>query len=77
LRKGFAAKIVRAVLKYCVDELDVHRVEALIHPDNVASTRLVEALGFCCEGGPLTDYWRVGDRYVSVMIYAFINDRRQ
>ena len=67
----------QGVLKYCVDELDVHRVEALIHPDNVASTRLVEGLGFCCEGGPLTDYWRVGDRYVSVMIYAFINDGRK
>jgi len=76
-RKGFATEIVRAVLKYCVDELDVHRVEALIHPNNVASTRLVEGLGFCHEGGPLTDYWRVGDRYVSVMIYAFINDGRQ
>ena len=76
-RKGFGAEIVRAVLKYCVNELDVHRVEALIHPDNVASTRLVEGLGFCCEGGPLTDYWRVGDRYVSIMIYAFINDGRK
>jgi RimJ/RimL family protein N-acetyltransferase len=72
-RKGFAAEIVRAVIRYCVDELDVHRIEALIHPDNVTSRRLVESLGFCCEGGPLKDYWRVGDKYISVMIYALIN----
>ena len=76
-RKGYAAEIVRAVIRYCVDKLDVHRVEALIHPDNVASTRLIEGLGFCCEGGPLKDYWRVGDKYVSVMIYALINHGRQ
>lgn len=76
-RKGFAAESVRAVLKYCVDELDVHRVEALIQPDNLASRWLVEGLGFCCEGGPLRDYWRVGERYVSVMIYAFVNKGRQ
>jgi [ribosomal protein S5]-alanine N-acetyltransferase len=75
-RQGFAAESLRPVLKYCVDELDVHRVEALIHPDNVASRRLVEGLGFACEGGPLKDYWRVGDRYVSVMIYAFIGSER-
>src|SRR5215471_17651927 len=50
-----------------------HRIEALIHPDNVASMRLVDRLGFHCEGGPLRDYWRVGDGYASVMIYARIN----
>jgi ribosomal-protein-alanine N-acetyltransferase len=66
--KGFGTEAVRAVLEYCAVELHVHRVEALIHPDNVASVRLVERLGFCCEGGPLTDYWRVGTKFVSVMI---------
>jgi hypothetical protein len=30
-------------------ELSVHRVEALIHPDNVGSIRIVEKLGFRCE----------------------------
>ncbi len=33
-------------------ELATHRIEALIHPDNIASIRLVERLGFRCEGGP-------------------------
>ena len=73
---GFGTEAVRAVLDYCADELNVHRVEALIHPENTASRRLVERLGFRCEGGLLTDYWRVGDRYVSVMMYAKINNDR-
>ena len=41
----------------------MHRIEALIHPDNVASIRLVERLGFRCEGGPLRDRWRRGGLY--------------
>lgn len=75
-RKGFGTEAVLALLNYCADKLGVHRVKALIHPDNLASVRLVEGLGFHCEGGPLTDYLCVADRYLSVMIYAFINHGR-
>jgi [ribosomal protein S5]-alanine N-acetyltransferase len=69
--KGYGAEAVAAVLDYCC-RLGVHRIEALVQPDNVASLRLLERLGFHCEGGPLRDYWRVGDRFASAMIYARI-----
>ena len=49
---------------------------AVIHPDNAASIRLVMRLGFRCEGGPLRDYWRVGDEYASVMMYALLAGER-
>jgi [ribosomal protein S5]-alanine N-acetyltransferase len=75
-RKGLGREAVRAVLDHCVEELGAHRIEALIHPDNVASRRLVERLGFRCEGGPLIDYWKVGNRYLSVMVYAYISGAR-
>jgi ribosomal-protein-alanine N-acetyltransferase len=70
--RGFGTEAVRAVLHYCVGELGAHRVQAFIHPENTASIRLVERLGFHCEGGPLTDYWRVGNGYRSAMLYAFV-----
>jgi len=75
-RKGFGTEALQALFDYCSQELKAHRLEALIHPDNVASTRLAQRLGFRCEGGPLTDFWRVGDKYINVMIYAFINTER-
>ena len=75
-RGGFGTEAVRAVLDYCAGALHVHRIEALIHPDNVNSTRLVERLGFRCEGGPLRDYWRISDGYASVLIYALISHDR-
>ncbi|MEQ1648191.1 MAG: GNAT family N-acetyltransferase [Hyphomicrobiaceae bacterium] len=72
-RKGLGTEAVAAVLKYCFKQLSAHRIEALIHPDNIGSIRVVEKLGFRCEGGPLIDYWNVGDKYLSAMIYAHIN----
>ena len=70
--RGLMTEAAAALLAYCFDELAVHRVQALIHPDNIASIRLVERLSFCLEGGPLRDYWRVGETYLSVMLYALL-----
>lgn len=39
-----------AVLRHGFDELLLHRVAAYIHPDNAASLRLAERLGFVREG---------------------------
>jgi ribosomal-protein-alanine N-acetyltransferase len=39
-KTGIGAEAVQAVLAYCLKELSVHRVEALIHPDNTGSIRI-------------------------------------
>lgn len=70
--RGLMTEAVEAIVDYCLDKLAVHRIEALIHPDNAASIRLVERLGFRCEGGPLRDRWRRGEDYMSVMMYALL-----
>jgi ribosomal-protein-alanine N-acetyltransferase len=71
--RGLMGEALQAQLTYCFDQLGVHRVEAMIHPDNTPSLRLAERLGFRPEGGPLRDFWRVGDRYASVMVYGLIH----
>jgi RimJ/RimL family protein N-acetyltransferase len=72
--RGLMTEAMRALIAYCFTELHVHRMEALIHPDNSNSIRLAERLGFRFEGGPLRDYWRLGERYISVVIYGLIRD---
>jgi len=67
---GLMSEALEAVIAYCFGPLAAHRVEALIHPQNTASIRLVERLGFRCEGGPLRDRWRRGDTFMSVMMYS-------
>jgi ribosomal-protein-alanine N-acetyltransferase len=74
--KGLMTEAMGALLAYLFEDLAVRRVQALIHPDNAASIRLAKRLKFRCEGGPLRDYWRVEDRYMSVMVYALLSGER-
>ena len=75
-RKGFGLEAVSAMLDLCFGELGLHRVQAFIHPDNVASIALVEKIGFQREG-LLRDNLRVGDIWRDDLLYALlVTDRR-
>lgn len=64
------------MLDFCFDEMGLHRVQAFIHPDNAASLRLVEKLGFRREG-LLRDNLRVGKVWRDDLLYALLeSDRR-
>jgi len=49
-RRGYMTEGLRLVLAEAFGPLGLHRVEANIQPDNVASKRLVRRLGFLREG---------------------------
>jgi RimJ/RimL family protein N-acetyltransferase len=70
--RGYAHEAARAVIRHCIDTLGTHRIEAMIMPQNVASIRLAESVGFKLEGGPLRDRWRRGDEYRDVMFYGLL-----
>jgi ribosomal-protein-alanine N-acetyltransferase len=75
-RQGIATEAVSAMLDFCFDEMGLHRVQAFIHPDNAASLRLAEKLGFRREG-LLRDNLRVGDVWRDDLLYALLeSDRR-
>ncbi|WP_315719855.1 MULTISPECIES: GNAT family protein [unclassified Bradyrhizobium] len=70
-REGIAFEAVGAMLDFCFGELGLHRVQAFIHPDNTASRKLAEKLGFRCEGR-LRDHLRVGGQWRDDMLYALL-----
>jgi ribosomal-protein-alanine N-acetyltransferase len=70
--RGLMSEAVQGMMAHCVDQLKTHRIAAIIHPDNAPSIRLAMRLGFKLEGGPLRDYWHVGNNYMSPMLYSFI-----
>ncbi|MGB4115289.1 MAG: GNAT family protein [Polaromonas sp.] len=47
---GYMFEALNAILPWAFEHLELHRVEALIHPDNHASFKLAERLGFQVEG---------------------------
>ena len=76
--KGYMTEAGRALLRHLFDDLGVHKVEALIRPENEPSAALAERLGFRLEGGPIRDRWQVGEQWHSVMLYGLVaDDQRQ
>jgi ribosomal-protein-alanine N-acetyltransferase len=48
--QGYASEAIEKVLEIIFCDLKLHRVMAMALPDNTPSTRLLERLGFTCEG---------------------------
>ena len=57
---GIATRSMRLLLAHAFESLGMARVQALAHPENPASAKVLERLGFHCEG-LLRDY-RPGER---------------
>jgi [ribosomal protein S5]-alanine N-acetyltransferase len=49
-RQGYGTEALRLVLRFAFRELNLHRVEANIQPQNAASIALVKRVGFGMEG---------------------------
>ena len=49
-RQGIMTEAAEAVVQFCFDQLDVHRVEADVVEGNAASAALLSKLGFTLEG---------------------------
>lgn len=56
-RHGYAYEALSALLNYLLDDLSLDLVVAGIIPDNLPSIRLVEKLGFQCEGMRRKAFW--------------------
>ena len=48
--KGYATEAVSAVLDFAFHSIGAHRVQAMYHPDNLASKRVLEKVGMRYEG---------------------------
>lgn len=66
---GYATEAARALLQWAFDKLDLNRVQAEADTRNTASARVLEKLGFVCEGtlredcivnGVVSDSWVYG-----------------
>lgn len=69
--KGFAYEAVHAALEFGFKELNLHRIEAQLHPDNSASARLLEKLGFRREGLMRQNYF-IDGQYNDTLVYGLL-----
>jgi [ribosomal protein S5]-alanine N-acetyltransferase len=59
-RKGYMSEALPAVIEYGFDKMKLHRIEAMLNPDNVASLKLLGAQGFVKEGYLREHYFKDG-----------------
>ena len=70
--KGIGSAVVRELLKRAFTELSMHRVEAVIHADNVASIHCFSRAGFQLDGTLRDTKYREG-RYVNLLFYSILD----
>lgn len=70
-QKGVAYEAAGAVLSHGFDHFGLHRISALVAPENVASNALVQKLGFQAEG-LLEDYAYSHGRFMDLTMYRML-----
>lgn len=69
--KGYMDEALRALLHFAFTDLNLNRVEADVHPDNINSCKSLERLGFKKEG-QLRERWIVGDEVSDSVIFGLL-----
>ncbi|WP_277050726.1 GNAT family N-acetyltransferase [Ruania albidiflava] len=70
--RGIATAALRQLTGYAFDDLRLHRLQAEVLPDNVASKRVLSHLGFC-HYGTAPHYLRIQGRWQTHDLYQLIN----
>ena len=69
LRRGFGRLMVEEMTRHAFENLGLNRIEAACQPENEASARLLERLGFLREGRA-RDYLKINGAWRDHEIYA-------
>ncbi|HET9825566.1 MAG TPA: GNAT family protein [Chitinophagaceae bacterium] len=72
--KGITTEVVHVLIEYCHQKKDIHRLEALVEKGNIASSRVLEKLGFAYEG-MMKECEIKNGKFISVMIYALLGKK--
>lgn len=67
--RGYASEAAEALVRHLFDDVGVGRIESSLHPDNVASSRVLESCGMIFEGLTRRSFW-VGEECSDDMLYG-------
>ena len=69
--KGITTEVLKTVIEYCQKEKGIHRLEAFVEDGNMASSRVLEKLGFAYEG-TMRECEIKNGKYINILIYALV-----
>jgi len=71
-RQGIMTEALRAIIDFGFREMELNRLEAVVMPENTASTKMLEKLGFRKEG-LLEEYEKWGSKgFVDLCMFALL-----
>jgi ribosomal-protein-alanine N-acetyltransferase len=70
-RQGYATEAAQAIIRWCFDNLDVHRIQADCTDGNIASERVLLKCGFKVEGLWRENCWEHG-RFVNIRQFGLL-----
>jgi len=69
--KGFITEAIKAVVEYGFEQMNLHSIEAVIDPENIASERVLQKNGFVKEAHILeNEYW--DGKFWDTVIYSLL-----
>ena len=69
--KGYMSEAIKAVVNYGFENLNLHSIEAIIDPNNIASERVLQKNGFVKEAHILeNELWE--GKYLDTVIYSLL-----
>lgn len=75
-RQGYMSEVLEVVLALGFQQGQLHRMEALVEPENVASIKLLEKTGFRQEG-LLRGYEFSKGRYIDLLMFSLLRTEYQ
>lgn len=70
-RKGLMTEAMEYIISYGFNEMNLHRIEALVSPENVPSIKVVEKFDFAKEGHLKQHYFK-NNRMEDSLVYALL-----
>lgn len=69
--KGYMSEAIKAVVTYGFEQMNLHSIEAIIDPENIASERVLQKNGFVKEAHILeNEYWK--EKFWDTVIYSLL-----
>jgi ribosomal-protein-alanine N-acetyltransferase len=69
--QGIVTEAIKVVLEYGFEDLQMHSIEAVIDPENIASERVLQKNGFVKEAHILENE-RYDDKFIDTVIYSIL-----
>lgn len=72
-RKGFMTEAVTSIIEYGFNKLNLHRIEALVGSNNIASLKIIENHHFTKEG-LLRQHYFIDNKFEDSIVYSILHN---